>query len=109
MSRKKEYLEMVEKICMEDLKRRHPESPCYSCQFFRKLDLADFRWVFKLPNPPNFADPKTVHAWCIIEVLDRYPQPLYEGVECPYWESRKVPVTLSYEHIKALHPAYRGR
>ncbi len=55
-----DYLAKVEKLSREDLKRRHPNSPCYSCQFFRKLDLIGGSWVFKLPNPPNFARARSV-------------------------------------------------
>jgi hypothetical protein len=101
-----DFLEKVEKLCVEDVKRRSPNSPCYSCQFFRKLQLIETSWVFKLPNPPDFANRETIHAWCLIEVLDRYPQPLYEGSSCLYWESREVPVIMTYELIKVHHPAY---
>lgn len=103
---KRKYLENVDKVCMECLKTRHPQSPCYTCQFFRELDLVDYHWVFKLPNPPNLADRNSLHAWCIIEVLDRYPQPLYQGKACSHWESRENPITLTYAHIKALHPFF---
>ena len=100
-------LPKVEDACIEDLKRRHPSSPCYSCQFFRQFQLIEGSWVFKLPNQPNFAGRDTIHAWCIIEVLDRFPQPLYDGVSCPFSESREVPIVLTYAHIQAAHPAYR--
>jgi len=85
------------------MSEKNPNSPCFSCQFYRRLDF-DGHWIFRLPNPPNFAQITDEHAWCIIEVLDRYPQPLYEGQKCSRWESRAIPQTLTHEDIVRLHP-----
>ena len=73
--------------------KKDPRSPCFTCQFYRKMDYVDGRWVFKVPNPPNFATIEDEHAWCILGVLDRYPQVL-EGARCRCWVSREVPLTL---------------
>jgi len=84
--------------------RYNPNTPCFSCQFYRKLDFRNGFWVFQLPKPPDFATIQDEHAWCIIEVLDRFPQPLYEGKTCSRWQSRENPITMTLEDIKRLHP-----
>ena len=105
---REEFLQQIEEEAREDVSRRALNSPCYSCQYFREEDLIDDRYVFILPNSPKFADRTTLHAWCIIEVLDRFLAPLYEGKSCPYWESRDRLLVLTSEGIKQLHPLYRG-
>jgi len=42
----------------------HPNSPCRDCKYFR-------------------------NGWCVLEVLDRFPQPLTEGAPCKDFERRE--------------------
>jgi len=102
---KEELLRKMDEAAQRDIERRHPDSPCFTCQFYRELQLIDHSWVFKLPNEPKFAHRNTLHAWCIIEVLDRFPQPLYAGESCSHCESRDIPIKLTHNHIKMLHPS----
>ena len=103
------FREMADRMWIEDWKRRHPRAPCYTCQFYRRMDLVDGVYVFVLPNTPDkLADRDTIHAWCIIEVLDRCPDPLYGGKACPYWEDRKEPATITAETLALLHPLRRS-
>lgn len=87
---------------------KDPNSPCFSCQWYRKMDCIENRWVFVLPNQGEFASCEDEHAWCLIEVLDRVPAHLEKAAPCPFWEIRAgEKVVVDYTKLKALHPAYR--
>jgi len=47
----------------------HPASPCLTCRFFVRAGGAH-------------------DQWCAKEVLDRYPQPLYDAATCQLWERK---------------------
>ena len=49
---------------------KHDNAPCYKCRWF-------------------------VNDWCLLEVLDRFPSPLYAGADCSeFEEGEKVEVII---------------